>query len=139
MSKVISLVKQLATYFLGYQINWITDDSLIKICAKSRRIGMSFATSFRRVWVALRHHGHDCWVLSRDEGKAKEFIDYCKIWIGLINAVIRAIPFVKHGLYKEDTYVDDFDVTILRITFPNGSRIMALSSNPDSIAGVGGS
>jgi len=119
--------------FLPYQLDWILDDSLLKVYEKSRRIGITYATSYRRVRRALANKGLDAWVISRDEKTAKDFILYCAKWMRCANAIAQ-------GLYSLDTVVSDpkHGVTSFVIKFFNGSRITALSSNPDAAAGKEG-
>ena len=120
-------------YFTPYQWKWIKDESLLKLCEKSRRIGMSYATSYRRVTKSLRTPGLTSWVMTRDMTTAKEFIRDCGKWCKLANVVAKGID----GDYVEVVDAKK-DVTAQTILFPNGSRIYALSSNPDAAAGKGG-
>ena len=60
-------------YFTDYQWRWIRDESQMKLAEKSRRIGWTYATSYRRVTRALRLPGLDCWVSTRDLTTAKEY------------------------------------------------------------------
>ena len=119
--------------FLQYQIDWILDDSLLKIYEKSRRVGITYATSYRRVRRALRNPGLDSWVISRDQKTAQDFILYCERWTKIANAVVQ-------GIYSREAVVVDAKrgITAFAVKFFNGSRIMALSSNPDSAAGKDG-
>ena len=63
-------------YFLPYQRDWIVDDSPMKLYAKSRRIGITYATSFRVNDKCLRRRNFTQWVTSRDELTAHEFITH---------------------------------------------------------------
>ena len=58
---------KLTEYFLPYQRRWILDDARMKLYAKSRRIGITYATSFRVNDKCLRRPGTVQWVTSRDE------------------------------------------------------------------------
>ena len=67
--------------FLPYQARWIKDESPIKLYEKTRRGGITYATSYRACIKCLRSGKHDSkfvqWVSSRDEITAKEFVvDY---------------------------------------------------------------
>ena len=66
----------MSAYFLPYQLRWINDDSALKLYEKSRRVGITYATSFRCVRKCLREPADSSfvqWVASRDELTAKEF------------------------------------------------------------------
>lgn len=118
-------------YFTRYQQAWILDESQMKLAEKSRRIGWTYATSYRRVVKALRVPGLDCWVSTRDLSTAKEFVRDCLQWVRLANLV---------GQVTLGTEVINIEknVSAQVIKFPNDSRIYVLTSNPDALAGKGG-
>ena len=91
-------------YFLPYQQRWITDESPLKLYEKSRRIGITYATSYRAVRKCLREKKGSSfvqWVSSRDALTAKEFVtDYVAMWCREANAVAK-------GLQGEDVEVVD--------------------------------
>ena len=121
-------------FFLPYQWAWITDEAPMKLYPKSRRIGITFATSYRVVRKCLRRKNHTQWVSSKDLLLAREFItDYVRKWCRLANVV-------ASGLEGEKLEVIDTekDITAYVVRFPNGSRIVSLSSNPNAFAGKGG-
>jgi len=118
-------------YWTPDQLRWIRDDSPLKLCEKSRRIGWTYATSFRRVLKAMRTPGLDCWVGTRDLTSAKEFLRYCLRWVKLAETVCKIIaPDLDDPDLAEDT--------VFCIVFPNNARIYVLSSNPDAFASKGG-
>ena len=125
---------KLADYFLPYQKRWILDDSAMKLYAKSRRIGITYATSFRVNDKCLRRPGTVQWVTSRDEFTAREFItDYIAKWAAAANAVCR-------GLAGENAAVVDplRGIRAYTAEYGNGSRVISLSSTPEAFAGKGG-
>ena len=72
-------------YFLAYQREWLADNSRLKICQKSRQIGLSYADSYDSVRKAAANPGaRDVWVMSRDETQAKQYIRYCKRWADIL-------------------------------------------------------
>src|SRR5262245_58652617 len=73
------------TYFLPYQSAWIRDKSALRICEKSRQIGLSYADSYDSVTKAGLKAGRNVWVMSRDEVQAKEYIRYCKHWAKVLD------------------------------------------------------
>lgn len=124
-------------YFLPYQSKWINDESPLKLYEKSRRIGITYATSFRATMKCLREKENSTftqWVSSRDELTAKEFItEYVAKWAREANAIAR-------GLDGDNTEVIDerHGITAFVVRFNNGARICSLSSNPLAFAGKGG-
>ena len=125
---------KLNEYFLPYQRRWILDDARMKLYAKSRRIGITYATSFRVNDKCLRRPGTVQWVTSRDEFTAREFItDYVAKWAAAANAVCR-------GLAGESATVIDplHGIRAYTAEYGNGSRVISLSSTPEAFAGKGG-
>ena len=128
-------MNRLNDYFLPYQRDWIVDDSPMKLYAKSRRIGITYATSFRVNDKCLRRRNFTQWVTSRDELTAHEFItDYIAKWVDASNAVCR-------GLLGDDLQVIDPErgIRAFVATYEStGSRVVSLSSTPEAFAGKGG-
>lgn len=124
-------------YFLPYQQRWINDEAPLKIYEKSRRIGITYATSYRAVRKCLRERDGSAfvqWVSSRDALTAKEFVtDYVAMWCREANTVAR-------GLAGDNVEVVDekHGITAFVVRFNNGARICSLSSNPMAFAGKGG-
>ena len=105
-----------------YQARWIQDKSRLKIACKSRRIGYSFAAGFRALRSCLEWK-HNVIVLSKKEELAKEFISEAVAphvrAIGVLASYHQGcIP--QTSIYKQECQ------------FSNGSRIIALTANPDS-------
>jgi len=133
--------------FLEYQKRWIRDNSLIKLYEKSRRVGITFATSYRSVTKCLREKEGSTfiqWVSSRDDLTAKQFVtDYVAMWAREANKISRemAAGFADAvGLDGSNVEVVDekHGITAYVVRFKNGSRINSLSSNPLAFAGKGG-
>jgi len=119
-------------YFLPYQTGWITDDRRFKLWDKSRRIGATYAESYRA--VRRRHlidHRRDYWFSSADESAAVEFSLYCQDWCRLVQSIHKAFQeeLVDDQGYRYNNYV---------VEFPNGSRINCMSSNPRRFRSKGG-
>ena len=102
---------------------------------KSRRVGFTYASSYRMFQKCMRRgRGFTQWVSSRDQLTAQELIrDYVAMWCKLANVAAK-------GLTGEDVQVIDVekDITAFVCTFPNGARIVSLSSTPEAFAGKGG-
>jgi phage FluMu gp28-like protein len=123
------------SYFLPYQDRWIDDAAPLKISEKSRRVGFTYATSYRAFKKCLERRNFTQWVSSRDMLTAKEFItDYVARWCKLANVVAK-------GIAGENVEVFDpvKDIRAFIVEFPQtGSRIVSLSSTPEVFAGKGG-
>lgn len=112
-------------FFLPYQKRWIADQSKTAMWVKSRRIGATYAESFRAVMRRLEHK-YDYNFVSANLKTSIEFIQYCKIWCEIINQA------------ADGEYIDLVNCTTSTIDFPNGSKIIALSSNPTALRGRSG-
>lgn len=118
-------------YFMPYQARWIADSSKLKICEKSRRIGMTYAQSYEDVIDAARAENPiDVWFSSADESAAKEYIRYCSMWTQLLK--VAATDLGEVVIDKDDA------IKALVIAYASGKRIHALSSNPKAFRSKGG-
>src|SRR2546423_6256554 len=116
-------------YFLPYQVRWINDASPVAIGEKSRRIGWTYASSYRAVDRRVRL-GTNLYFSSADLSTAREFVDYCRRWAELMNFTARQST--------EENLIDDERITSFVLTFTNGAKIVAGSSNPKFFPGKGG-
>lgn len=105
-----------------YQARWIQDRSRLKIACKSRRIGYSFAAGFRALRSCLEWK-HNAVILSKKEELAKEFISEA------VAPHVRAIGILAN--YHRG-YIPQTSIYKQECELSNGSRIIALTANPDS-------
>ena len=64
-----------SSYFMPYQERWIDDESTLKLAEKSRRVGFTYASSYRMFQKCMkRGAGFTQWVSSRDQLTAQELI-----------------------------------------------------------------
>ena len=116
-----------------YQQRWIDDDTRFKCAVKSARIGYSFATAYRRVEISMRHPGRTTTVLSASKAQSVEFVETCAKLCQLMGGTAQSIA-------NED-FVDALgriEAIQSKISFPNGSRIIALPANPRTARGYPG-
>jgi phage FluMu gp28-like protein len=116
-----------------YQRRWIDDDSRFKCAVKSARIGYSFATAYRRVEISMRIPGRTTTVLSASKAQSVEFVETCAKLCELMGGS------AQH--FANEDFVDALgriDAIQSRISFPNGSRIIALPANPRTARGYPG-
>ncbi|MCU7494755.1 MAG: hypothetical protein HF314_12060 [Ignavibacteria bacterium] len=117
-------------YFLKYQIDWLQDNSKIKIWEKSRRIGATYVQSYEDVRDCVSLKVPAVWFSSADESAAKEYILYCAKWAKLFDVSARELGEIVIDKEK--------DIKALVIQFSNGTRINALTSNPRAFRSKGG-
>ena len=100
-------------YFLPYQVRWINEVSPVSIGEKSRRIGWTYASSYRAVDRRVRL-GTNLYFSSADLSTAREFVDYCRRWAELMNFTARQST--------EENLIDDERITSFVLTFTNGLK-----------------
>jgi phage FluMu gp28-like protein len=119
------------SYFTAYQWKWILDESPVKIMEKSRRIGMTYAQAFEDVRDCVRKKVPAVFFSSADDSAAKEYIIYCSQWAKLYHNAAKA------G-WGEEVADERSGHKAYSIDFKNGTRIIALSSNPKNFRSKGG-
>lgn len=117
-------------YFLPYQREWILDDSLQSIWDKSRRIGATYAESYKDVRGCVKKLWPAVWFSSADESAAREFIIYCEQWAKIFDVAAQSLGEVVIN--------SKYDIKAFVIEFANGTRINALRSNPKAFRSKGG-
>ncbi|MBI4462025.1 MAG: hypothetical protein HY653_03875, partial [Acidobacteria bacterium] len=110
-----------------YQRAWVDDESLYKLACKARQIGFTFAATFRAVLRRLKRPGLTVW-LSASERQAVEALEQVRRHVSALG--------VGASFYSE--FIAGTDVQQHRISFSNGSRIIALPANPDTVRGFSG-
>lgn len=121
--------------FVGYQGKWVSDRAQVKVCEKSRRIGLSWAEAEDAVECAVSAKGMDVWYIGYTKDMAIEFILDCAQWAQQLQGFATAIEA------GEEIFVEgDERQSILKfsITFASGFRITALSSTPRNLRGKQG-
>jgi phage FluMu gp28-like protein len=125
---------RLDSVLLGYQQRWIADQSPVKICEKSRRVGLSWAEACDAALTGSSSKdagGDDTWYIGYNKDMAKEFILDVAFWAQHFDLVA--------GEMEEDVFVDeDKDIVTFSIRFASGFRVTALSSRPSNLRGKQG-
>jgi phage FluMu gp28-like protein len=115
---------------LPFQQKWVSDNSRLKLCVKSRQIGLSWCTAYRVVRQKLSKGARlDAWISSRDEAQALLFIEDAKRFADILNVAAADMG---------QNVVDDEGHTAFSLRFANGLRIPSMSSNPDAQSGKRG-
>ena len=115
-----------------YQQRWIDDESRFLCAVKSARIGFSYATGLRGIFKALARPNYTRTILSASKAQSVEFVETCKKNIDLMGAVAEL---------GQEPFADALgatDIMVEKITFTNGSRILALPANPRTARGYPG-
>lgn len=124
---------------LPYQREWAYDrTSPIKVSAKSRRIGITWATAYEAVEVACctrEHGGMDVWYMANAQDDARDFIDDCASWVRWLSPIFRGLPTEASEELIND---DDRDILAYTIRFASGFKIRALTSKPRRLRGKEG-
>lgn len=115
-------------FLLPYQSKWVKDSHFLKLMEKSRRIGISYATSYRTVRKhANRDYTNDTWYSSRDDITARLSIQDCKSFLQMLKTAAEDLG--TSIVAKEKVY---------SIKFTNNTELNSVASNPDVFAGKGG-
>lgn len=117
---------------LPYQRAWIEDDSPLKVCEKSRRIGLTWAEAADNVLIAAESGGQNVYYIGYNQDMAVEYIEACAMWA---RAFDYAASEIEEGIWEDDP---DKHIKTFTIRFPSGKRIVALSSRPANLRGKQG-
>ena len=123
--------EEVPTVLLPYQQRWIEDESEVKVCQKSRRVGLSWCEAADDVLIAAGEDGDDIWYIGYNKDMALEFIDDCAFWARHFN---QAASEMEEEVLKDE----DKDILSFKIKFPSGCKITALSSRPTNLRGKQG-
>jgi phage FluMu gp28-like protein len=117
--------------FLPYQRAWMADQAQVKVCEKSRRIGLTWCEAADRALAAAGKNGMDTWYIGYNKDMALEFVETAAWWAREFDRVARRI---------EQIAVRDQarDILAYRIRFASGHKIVALSSRPSNLRGKHG-
>jgi phage FluMu gp28-like protein len=119
---------------LPYQAAWLHDRSQVKVCEKSRRVGLSWADAADSALTAAATAGAggmDCWYIGYNKDMAQEYIRDCADW---------ARAFDQAAVHIDEEVLNDEgkDILTFVIKFASGFRVTALSSRPSNLRGKQG-
>lgn len=118
---------------LPYQNDWADDKSPVKVCEKSRRVGLSWTEAADSAITAASRgkSGMDVWYIGYNKDMAREFIIDVAFWAKQLNKATEKI--------EEEVITDEGkDIQVYRIKFASGYRVTALSSRPSNLRGKQG-
>ena len=113
--------------FLPYQQRWCADESEVKICVKSRRIGLSWCEAGDAALLAARRNGMDVWYFGYNLDMTQQFIRDAAEWSRYYDL---AAGGIEEGL---EVVKNGKEAKKYSIEFASGHRIAALPSTPRSI------
>ncbi len=122
---------------LGYQRAWVAETAAVAIWEKSRRIGASWCDACDSVLEAAAADGQDALYIGYSEDMTREYIDDCAMWAKAFHHAAEAMQEVVF-VDTDNEGKDPKEIKAFRIDFPNGKKILALSSRPRSIRGKQG-
>lgn len=132
---------------LPYQQRWVADRSPVKVCEKSRRIGLTWCESADDVLLSSTEKqarsdvllaggggqpGMDVLYLGYNREMTREYIDTCGQWARQFNYLCGK---VEEFLFQDDDREGDRSILAFRIKFASGHEIVALSSSPTNLRG----
>ncbi|MBF6559545.1 MAG: hypothetical protein IVW56_04565 [Candidatus Binataceae bacterium] len=122
----------LGEILLPYQRAYLADQANVKVCEKSRRIGITWTEALDSVLhAAARTAPQSTWYVGYNREMAREFIDECAEWIARIGE--------GAGMPSEVLVQDEeADIQAYEIRFATRAKIVALSSTPRSLRGKAG-
>ena len=126
---------------LPYQERWVLDRSPKKICEKSRRTGITWATAYEAVEVSAAADGSNFWYQTYAEDDAKEFIDDVGKWARGASLFFQPEEETLEGEEAEEYFLLPDGVRSVKITsvrFKSGHRVVALPHSPRKLRGKGG-
>lgn len=120
---------------LPYQKAWVADDADVKVCEKSRRVGLSWGEASDATLTAASSReagGMNVWYVGYNKDMAQEFINDCAFWARHFD--------MAAGEIQEEIFVDgpDKHIQTFVIRFASGFRVTALSSRPSNLRGKQG-
>lgn len=120
---------------LGYQQRWCADTTPVKLCQKSRRIGLTWGEAADSSLLSSSQKGMDAWYIGYNKDMAQEFIRDCADWAKAYGLAAGEIEETEE-IFKDDD--EERAILAYVIRFASGWRITALSSRPSNLRGKQG-
>lgn len=128
-------LKATPTALLPYQQRWAGDRTPVKVCEKSRRIGLSWCEAADTALLASSKSGMNAFYIGYMKEMAQDFVRDCAEFSKLYD--LAASEIAEH----EEVWRDgdkDKSITVYTLRFASGFRIEALSSAPRNLRGKQG-
>ncbi len=120
---------------LAFQRRWVADDSPIKLCVKSRQIGLTWCNAAEDVLVAAADStagGMNCWYLAQSEKDTRTYIEDVISWAEAMGHLVDR---------SEEQIVDPTDkiaIQVLAVVFRSGFAVRAMVGHPRNLRGKRG-
>jgi len=129
--------------FMRHQSKWAAIRKRLKVCAKGRRTGITFATALDKTIKAASSKaagGASCYYIPDKKDKGLEFIGYCAHFSRVIaEAQGEGVSSIEEFLFEDqDDKGNSKHITAWRIRYSSGFLVAALSSKPSNIRGLQG-
>ncbi|MDK2955403.1 MAG: hypothetical protein PWQ57_899 [Desulfovibrionales bacterium] len=119
---------EVPSVLLSYQAAWHEDNSPVRVCRKSRRVGFSWgALAAESSLEAAAIAGQDQFYMGYNQSMAAEFIGDVVFFSRAYGLVVSAI-----SVWAETDVIENErrDITIYKVRFASGHKVEALSSAP---------
>jgi len=125
---------------MAHQVDWISDKSPLKVAAKGRRTGITYAEALDDTLIAATKKsegGDNIFYIGDTKEKGLEFIRYVAHFARIVSQELAAQ--VEDYLFpdKQPDGSTKF-IAAYKVTFASGFRVIALSSRPANIRGLQG-
>lgn len=114
-------------FLLPYQLKWVEDQSRFKYGLWSRQTGKDFSSGCEIVEDCLKHPKTTWLIGAAGERQALESLSKVKEWAEAYSFAIAE--------YTEDRAGSEALIKAGTVTWPNGSRVIAVPANPNTVRG----
>ncbi len=114
---------------LPYQVGWVRDSAGLKVCEKSRRIGLSWAEAYDAVLHAGAGRGN-VYYQSYAQDMTRGFITDCADWARQLNVAAEAVGETLIDLNGDQ-------VPAFRLPLASGKEVVAMTSAPRAFRSKG--
>jgi phage FluMu gp28-like protein len=124
---------------MRHQVEWLDDDSDLKLGEKGRRTGITYAEALDDTLLAAKKRsagGMNVFYIGDTRDKGREFIGYVAHFARIVAkelVEIEEFPFEDKKPDGESSFIAAY-----RVVFASGFRVEALSSRPENIRGLQG-
>ena len=126
---------------LPYQRTWVADRSPVKVCVKSRQIGITWATAYEAVEVASAIDGMDFWYQTVSADDAREFIEDAAMWARVFETACTPETQTLDDDAAREWYMlpeGERSIKVTSIRFRSGHRVSSIAHSPRKLRGKRG-
>lgn len=123
------------TLLLAYQQRFFADSSDVKVCEKSRQIGITWTAGAEGVMYCVSDTLH-CYYIGYKEDLAEQFVREAGEWAVHLGMAASEMEVFFFDDLDEETQEPRRSIKAFRITFANGRRLVGLTSAPRNLRGL---